>query len=292
MTVKLASHLHYGDIQRGFCPCCLNECYCIKMREGGRQFGFKWVGDRELAIFGEVIWDADRAVYWHMSIEPTLDMTDSEVYSHFLDDMNHLLSRCENQAQPEQHTTEEAPAAPEFEPTYEHGYIVGRAASGALWLEGWEHSEYDDGQCVYDTYPLKFYQLVESRQQVLQAGMELNAGETIKLIYVTGRGYISVDKREAEQAQAREAYECVEFGATRKPYTPPVIHQLCRIPIDPRSTVWDIHQSLDEFDINSLYDIYDFLRVVKSAGGNLDVLILMIGRDIARAFTTRKEAQS
>lgn len=88
---KLASNLHFGETQSGFCPVCLNECYCIKLREGGRQFGFKHVGERDLAIFGELVWDTPQAVYWHMSIEPSWNMTESEVLSHFLDDMNSML---------------------------------------------------------------------------------------------------------------------------------------------------------------------------------------------------------
>jgi hypothetical protein len=85
------SDLRSGHLQRGFCPICLGECYCIKLREGGRQFGFKHVGDSALAIYGELLWDTKRAIYWHMSIEPKLDLTDSEVFSHFIDDIHYLM---------------------------------------------------------------------------------------------------------------------------------------------------------------------------------------------------------
>lgn len=91
-TQKRVSDLHFGDVQSGFCPVCLNDCYCIKLREGGRQFGLKHVGDRDLSIFGELVWDAARAVYWHMSIEPSWDMTESEILSHFTDDMVYMLA--------------------------------------------------------------------------------------------------------------------------------------------------------------------------------------------------------
>lgn len=90
-TQKRVMDLHFGKTHSGFCPVCLNDCYCIKLCEGGRQFGLKHVGDRELSIFGEVVWDTARAVYWHMSIEPTLNMTEAEVLSHFTDDMRYLL---------------------------------------------------------------------------------------------------------------------------------------------------------------------------------------------------------
>lgn len=82
--------LQHGDIQKGFCPCCLNECYAIRIPGGGRRFGLTWTGDRALAIFGEIIWDSARVCWWHMAINEGHDMTDDEVMSHFLDDVSHL----------------------------------------------------------------------------------------------------------------------------------------------------------------------------------------------------------
>lgn len=92
VTTKRASDLNFGEIQRGYCPVCLWNCFCIKLEgEGGRQFGFKHVGDRDFAHYGEVIWDSAHAVYWHMGIEDDYDMSDKEAFDHFIDDMNSML---------------------------------------------------------------------------------------------------------------------------------------------------------------------------------------------------------
>ncbi len=84
-------NLHHSNVESGFCPCCLNTCYWIKVRSGGRRFGLKWAGDRALSIFGEVIFDRAGVTYWHMAIEEECpDMSDASVLSHFFDDLKYM----------------------------------------------------------------------------------------------------------------------------------------------------------------------------------------------------------
>lgn len=167
----------------------------------------------------------------------------------------------------------------EYERTnYEHGYIVGRAKSGALWLEIWEHIEYSDGYCIYDTFPSKFNRVTGNvaRAELLQAGMNLKPGETIKLIYAGHGHYIPTAK--------------VESPAPRKPYTQPTIRQMITVPLAPVGsfvTAWEFRQMVAEWYLPDLENLYELLCMAKHAKVSTEVMIGFVTAEIARHLPKR-----
>lgn len=78
------------EYYKASCPVCMNECYHCVEKASGKKLGFKRVGERKLAVYGEFLWDKVGEVHWHMSVENNIQMTDSEVLSHYLDDLSYV----------------------------------------------------------------------------------------------------------------------------------------------------------------------------------------------------------